>query len=954
MRAGSLFFASLSALALAACAPQQGRVGSTVAAALPAPPAWAFEKSDVPLDPAWRFGKLDNGMRFILRHNATPAGTAVVRMQIDAGSLDEAEAERGFAHYVEHMAFNGSTHVPEGEMVRLLERKGLAFGADTNAQTSFEHTTYMLDLPEAKPELLDTALMLMRETASELTFDPEAVARERGVIFAEKRDRNTWAFRNLEDQLAFTNPGARYAERLPIGTDAALNAATAEGLKAFWRRQYVPAKTTVIVVGDLPLEAMEAAVRARFADWQAGPRLPQPSPGPVKPKDRGRTDVYLDPAMPERITAMRHGKWLGEEDTLANRRENLLRQVGYAIVNRRLARASRVTDPPFRSGGFGTGAVFEVGRTTNLVADTLDRKWRRGLDALAGEYRRALKDGFTEAEVAEQVANLRNAARNEAEQAATRSNGALVNAAFALIRDERVPSTPQGSLERLEAFVPEITPARVLAALRREAVPLKDPLLRFQGRYEPEGGARAIREAWNAAMRRPLAKAAGATASSFAYTDFGPAGTVVSDEREPQLGIRRLRFANGVMLNLKRTELEKDRVVVQLSLDGGDRLATKGDPTAVEMAPFLPAGGLGKHSQDDLQTLTAGRSVGVALASTAETFTGTTQTTPRDLELQLQLFTAYLTDPGYRPEGEVQFRLNINNFFAQLRATPGSTIASLGDGIISDNDPRFTLQKVEDYRALSFAKLRQAVSDRFAHGAIELAVVGDIDEDQAIALVAKTLGALPAREPAFQRYPEQRQRSFTADRSPRVLRHTGPKDQALLRVTWPTRDDSDPVDNRRFAMLDRVVQIVMTETLREKLGKAYSPGVASSLSYSWDGYGTFSVTASVDVADLSATRAAMAEAIAGLRDAPVSDDIMQRARQPLVESWDNALKSNRGWLALVDRAQSEADRIDRHVRAKERLLAVTAADVQALTRRYLTQDGGLEIAVLPEGVDPPK
>ncbi|WP_295532064.1 insulinase family protein, partial [Novosphingobium sp. Chol11] len=167
--------ALLAALSLAACAAQPARLAS----APPPKPDWAFQKSDLPVDPAFRFGRLANGMRFILRRNATPPGTALVRMNIAAGSLDEADNERGFAHFVEHMAFNGSAHVPEGEMVKLLEREGLAFGADTNAQTSFEHTLYLLDLPRADPKLLDTALMIMRETASELTFDPAAVARER-------------------------------------------------------------------------------------------------------------------------------------------------------------------------------------------------------------------------------------------------------------------------------------------------------------------------------------------------------------------------------------------------------------------------------------------------------------------------------------------------------------------------------------------------------------------------------------------------------------------------------------------------------------------------------------------------------------------------------------------------------------------------------------------------------
>ena len=949
MNARLLVLPSTLSFLLAACAPQVDRVASVA----PPPPVWAFEGSDVPLDPAYRFGRLDNGMRYVIRQNATPRGTALVRMDIATGSLDEADDERGFAHFVEHMAFNGSTNVPEGEMVRLLERHGLAFGADTNATTGFDRTTYMLDLPRNDPALLDIALMLMRETAGELTFDAEAVARERGVVLAEMRDRNSWQFRNLEDQLNFINPGSRYARRLPIGTEETLNAATAERLRAFWRREYVPAQTTLVIVGDFAPEVVEAAIRNRFADWKSAPAEPQPKAGPVDYADSRRTDIYTDPAMTERVTASRHGPWIDGPDSLAQRREEVMRQIGYAIVNRRLLRITRQADPPFRGAGFGTGRVFREGRTTNLVVDTVDGKWRRGLTAAVIEYRRALRSGFTEAEVAEQVANVRNAHRNEAQLADTRSNSALMQAVFALIRDDRVPSTPQSSLERLEAFIPQITPQAVLAALKREAVPLADPLLRFQGKAAPAGGEQALREAWDAAMHARIARSKPVATTTFAYTDFGTPGTVTSDTREPVLGVRTVRFANGVRLNLKRTEIERDRVLVQIEIDGGERMATRENPLATELVPFLPAGGLGKHSTDDLQTITAGRSVGVGLSNTPETFSSSATTTVRDLEFQLQLVTAFLSDPGLRPEGEVQFRLQINNFFAQMNATPGAALTNAIGGILSDNDPRFTLQKPEDYRSLTFAGLRGAVLDRFARGALEIGIVGDIDEDKAIALVAATLGTLPAREADFRPYPEQRRRSFTADRSRRVVRHTGAPDQAMIRMTWPTRDDADPVDNRRFALLERIVRIRLTENLRERLGKAYSPTASSDLSRSFDNFGTFWVLASVDVHELAATRDAIRETIAELRDRPVSDDTLQRARQPLLEAYDNALKTNRGWLSLVARAQTEADRIDRFAKARERLMAITAAEVQALARQYLAPDRAVEVNVLPQGVDEP-
>lgn len=909
---------------------------------------WAFQKSDVPVDPDFRFGRLDNGMRYVIRRNSTPAGTAVVRMDVAAGSLDEGDSEQGYAHFVEHMAFNGSARVPEGEMVKLLERNGLAFGADTNASTSFDHTVYKLDLPRNDPVLLDTALMLMRETASNLSISQEAVERERGVVLSEMRDRNTWAYRNAFDGAQFFYPHALYARRFPIGTAASLDAATGASLRAFYQREYVPAHVTLVVVGDFDVAAVEAGILRHFNDWRAAPVQRQPDAGPIDRGDKSRADIYIDPALSERITVQRNGRYLDEPDSIAQRRRNLLRDIGYAIINRRLQRLSRSVEPPFRSAGVGTGNVFEAARSTRLIVDTVDGKWQTGLDAAAREYRRALAHGFTQGEVAEQLAGLRTSLADAAGSAQTRSNFALAETALSLVDDRLVPSTPASALARFEAFVPQITPQAVLAEMKRQALSLRQPLIRFQGRMAPEGGEKALRESWRRLMREPIAKESSSTSSAFAYTRFGPAGAVVGDTREPWLGIREVRFANGVMLNLKRTEINRDKVAVSLAIDGGDMLDTRANPLASEMAPYLDEGGLGKHSRDELDSILAGRTVGFGLSREEASFNARAQTTPRDLELQLQLLTALISDPGYRTEGEVQYRQSVNNYFAQVRATPASALQADIGAILSDNDPRFSLQGVESYRHLTYAKLQSDIGDRLLHGAIEIGIVGDIDEEKTIALVARTLGALPPREPAFRPYTDQPPRRFTTDRSPRVVRHTGPSDQALLRITWPTLDDSDPVDALRLEMLERVMAIELTDELREALGKAYSPSANSYLSRHWKGYGTFSVVASLNVADVPAARVAIREATADLMASPVGEDIFRRARQPLLESLQNALKSNAGWLSLVSRAQSEAERIDRHEQATARLTALTPEDVHAVAARYLAPDRGVEVLALPE------
>jgi len=478
---------------------------------------------------------------------------------------------------------------------------------------------------------------------------------------------------------------------------------------------------------------------------------------------------------------------------------------------------------------------------------------------------------------------------------------------------------------------------------------IENPLVRFTGKAAPQGGEAELRQAVAAAYAKPVNTSADASATQWAYTDFGVPGTVVSDTTTAKLGIRTLRFANGVMLNLKHTALEDDRVRIAVSVDGGRLLDTRVDPLGTELTGLLVAGGLGKHSLDDLQTILAGRTVGAQFSERDDRFEAGGTTTPRDLELQLQLITAFLTDPGYRPEGLGAWRQGLPAFFARLGKTPASAFSEAADAILSDNDPRFVRQPIEDYQALDFGTLKSTIGDRLKRGALEIGVVGDFDEQAVIDLVARTLGAMPQREAEPLAYDHgERQRTFTAARGVHTVTHGGEKDQALLRLVWPTADDSDWERNSELTLLATVARIMLTDTLREELGKTYGPEVGASQSDVWTGYGTFSMGAQIDIHDLEATRQAVLATINALRDKPVDADLLQRARAPLIETLDNRLKSNGGWMEYVSRAQTHADDIERFVSAKDRYLAITPEQLQALARTYLDPAQAVEFQVVPE------
>lgn len=564
-----------------------------------------------------------------------------------------------------------------------------------------------------------------------------------------------------------------------------------------------------------------------------------------------------------------------------------------------------------------------------------------------GEYNRAMTYGFTAAEVAEQIANRRNSLETAAANQNTRSNAVLNGAAVALVQNQIIPSSPSDGLARFNAFADEITPKAVLAALKRDAVVLENPLIRFIGKSAPEGGEAALREVWNTAVARTPEPLEEEAAVAWPYTDFGTSGTVVSDGRTEELDIRTLRFANGVMLNLKQTDIVDDQILVQVNIDGGKLLDTRDNPLKTQLFGLIPQGGLGALTLDELQTALAGRSVGNSFGAALDTFYSYVQTKPRDLELQLQLQAAYLTDPGYRPDPVVRYRAGLDDSFSRRYATPSAAYGTEIGRILSDGDPRFTAAEKDALMALDFAQLEAAIGDRLAKGAIEIGVVGDFEPQTVIDAVAATFGALPQREAAFRDEFGDRERNFTAARGRARIEHEGEADQAQLRFVWPTADDSDFERDLRLTLLARVVDIVLTDSLREELGQAYSPFAGSSTSRIYPDYGTFLAGASLELAQLEAGREAIVSAIESLRAAPVDEDLLQRARQPLIESYDNGLKTNSSWMALVADAQRNPRDRRRFLVGKDIALSITGEDLQALAIEYLDPARAVQIEVVP-------
>ena len=911
---------------------------------------WAHEASELRPDPAVTYGQLPNGLRYALMRNALPSKTAAVRMRFGVGSLMEAEDQRGLAHFLEHMVFNGSQNIPEGEMVKLLERLGLAFGPDTNAYTSFQETVYQLDLPDTRDELVDQALMLMRETADRLLISPAAIDRERGVILSEKRSRDSPQFRALVARLDFLFPESPIGRRLPIGTEEVIQTAPRQRFLDLYQGWYRPDNALLVVVGDLDPVAVEARIREKFGDWQR-PSTPivQPSLGRVS-KPVLAAGYFRDPSLPTVISFGPQRPYQLTPDTAADRRVNLVRQLGFDMLSRRFDTLARKPGTVLISGGADYSGAFDLAEGPSVSVVSKPENWQTALAVGEQELRRALQHGFSEAELQEQLSNLRTGYRNAAEGAATRRSRNLANALVGEFDGRTVFTTPAEDLRLFEAAASGITVGEVEAAFR--AAWGEDPPRIFMSTAavlaQPEA---EILAAYTASRAVAVAAPEAASTAAFAYTDFGPAGQVVARDEVADLGITQVAFANGVRLNLKRTPYQKDRVSVQVRFGDGQRVMPKDQPgLELWIDNAFGNAGLGEHSVDDLQRILAGRNWSLGVSVDEDAFLMGATVPPADLELQLQLFTAQLTDPGYRPESFEQFRELVGVWRKQIEATPQGVLSRDLARLLRDGDPRFGIPTLEQLQARKPEEIRAALEPAMREGAMEIAVVGDVDIERAIAAVASTLGALPPRRGDFDRTRGVSPMRFpAASKSPVVLRHGAEADKAALAVAWPAGDSFERRRSRVQFLVGEVLQIKMTDELRERLGATYSPGVAVDASDLYRGYGSIYTSLDVKPAEMDAASEAIDRVAAALRAGRISADEFERARKPVVEGLKERFESNAFWLEAISQSQSRKDWLEWTRTLRADYESITLAEVKAAAAGLFDPARTLRVRVVAEG-----
>jgi zinc protease len=901
-------------------------------------------------DPAIRSGVLPNGLRYYLRENRLPARRAELRLVVDAGSVLEDDDQRGLAHFVEHMAFNGTARFPRQELVHFIEGLGMRFGAHLNASTSFDETVYQLTVPTDSAGILPRALDILEDWAGAVMFDPAEVDRERGVVVEEWRLGLGAEQRMFDRQLPILFQGSRYAERLPIGDVRTLEAAPPDALLRFYRDWYRPDLMSVIAVGDFDAGEVEDLVRERFT------RLaPHPSPRPrvvhdVPVSDTTLAAIATDPEATSSVVSVLWHVPPAPRGTVGAFRRHLVASLHDQMLNLRLYELTRREDPPFVGAGVGRGGFVRASEIITAGAVVQDGGLRPGLAAVIRETERARRHGFTAGELTRAAQDLlRGYERAWLERDNTQSGVFVGELVRHVLEQEPVPSR-QEAFRLAEALLPGITVEEVDAFAA--AVPgERGRVLMVNAPDRPDlvvPSAADLLAVFDAVVAEDLDAWDDAVVEGPLVAVPPFPGPVVAERGDERLGTLEWTLANGARVILKPTDFKADEILMTAWSPGGSSLAPDDDFLSAALAPTLVGlGGLGAFDAVALDKKLAGQVAQVTptLGATSQGLSG--MASPRDLPTFFELL--YLTFMAPRAD-TTAFRAFVANARASLvnrGADPDQVFGDTLSATLTQYHPRARLITAGVVDSLDLGRAWAFYRERFADaGTFTFVFVGSFDPDTLRPLVERWIGGMPSTG-RREEWVDHGIRPPTGVVE-RVVRK-GVEPRARTQLVFTGAFEYTRPQRAALRGLAEVLTLRLREELREALGATYGVSVtATPLREPRHEYrvsiGFGSAPERVD----ELVDAVFHEIEALRRDGPRDDDLA-KVREAEIRSRETNLRLNRWWLNQLAFHAQTGEPPEAILDPGGDAEFMTAEAIRDAARRYLDPANYVRVTLLPEG-----
>jgi zinc protease len=936
---------------MAAAVLLAGTADARAPAARAAPQAASAGPDAVAPDPTIRRGVLPNGMRYALQSHGVPKGAVSFRFRIEVGSIDEEDAERGVAHYVEHLAFSGGKAIPAGRMEGLFAQRGVAFGDDQNAITSPFETVYQLDLPAADAESLDLAFAWLRDVADGLDLTQAAVDRERGVVLEERRSRLDAQQAYVDGFRRFLGPELRVVQRDAIGTLETLNALDAPRARRFYERWYRPERAVLVVVGDLPLYQLQKRVETAFGSWKgkgAAPVRPPFSTARLNREFSARAWKATTGLSPQATLCVRQAAEPPQPDTLTRARKEAVRDLWETILTERLAAIAKRPKPPFNSAAMNWQSDEHEFVAACLEISPEAGGWQPALKGAYEEVRRFLAFGPTEDEVRRALAARLAVFRFGRDNMAGYTNQSLAD--FHLGKIARGDET--ASLDeryRAEAANGTITPEEVRDAFRADWG-ASAPALAVISWTPPEEPA--MRAYWNELQALPAPKAFKAERSAqWNYADLGRPGRVVSREAVASPAFVRLTFSNGVVLNFKPAPFAGEEVVVQVAVGRG-RAGLEGLHyfAALMGARQFAEGGFGRNSFEETRRAFPDSIWSLDMDVGPRSFELAGRTTPKDVEVQMQILAAALSDPGFRPEMNAGLGTAVGTLYNDYFSNPSYAASNALFDTITPGGP-LALPPFGRMKDLSARDVEKAFRPALTREPFEVTVVGDLSEEAVVQAFARTLGALPPRKAApvpsregrFVEFPNP----WEAGALSRVIRtsYQAAAPGAAVTVVWPLFVGAPERrrEERALSLLTLVVEAEVRHRLREQMGDSYAPTVFKTMDDESDqGFIIVYVECAPERSDavLEAVRGVAKDLAEGRLDAQQ----LEAVRKPVLAGGADRERSLDWWVNVLSGSARFPDQLEVARTWEAAYGSISLEEVRKAARNWLSNPGLAAIA----------
>ncbi|HEV8284081.1 MAG TPA: insulinase family protein [Chitinophagaceae bacterium] len=909
----------------------------------------------IPIDPNVKVGKLPNGLTYYIQKNSKPEKKMELRLVVNTGSILEDPDQRGLAHFMEHMNFNGSKHFPKNELVDYLQKVGVKFGADLNAYTSFDETVYMLPISSDDPEIVEKGFTVLEDWAFNNLLDKTEIDKERGVVLEESRLSKGAQERMLRQYFPKLFNGSKYAERLPIGKDSILKTFNYATLERFYKQWYRPDLMAVVVVGDIDPTEAEKKIKAHFGGFKNPANAkPRPAITPIAVRTKADAMVVTDDEATNTILEVFNFITPAKKTkTWADYRGSVKKELINALINERLQELTQKENPPFVYGYTGMDQFIRGYDAFISFAVLGDNTTQEAINALLAETEKARKFGFLAAELERSKANMLNAAERAYREKDKSESRTLVSSYV----NNYLEGAPIPGPENRYKFLNQILPGISLKEINDEAKKMPAPAHAFALVMAPTKTKDKLPS--NSDLEKQIIAAAKQQVKPYEEKAIATnlmegsdaAGKIVSETKNEKLGTIGLSLSNGVTITMKPTNFKNDEIMMDAWRWGGwQRFPLEDKDNAKHAAELVNVMGVKDMSPTDLQKFLSGKTVEAFpyLNECEEGIEGSSSV--KDFETFLQLINLYFTQPRKDESLFNSYVTKQKSTLQFLKANPRYFFQDTLAKIVYNNSPWVTvIPTAQEFENLKLSKIMSIYNQVYGNAdGMHFTFVGNVDPVTAKPLFEKYLGSLPGKLEEHK-YKDNGVRPVQGAILANIKK--GKESQSFINILWSGETQYNREENIAFRALIDALNIKIIEKLREELGGMYSGGLNGSIQKRPYVHYTVSANIPCGPENVDKLTTALFDLIKTAQEKGVDQKDLDKVKETWKKQYKVNLQNNESWLSNLSNSFIDQNNPENILDYEQKIDALTVQDLQKAAQKFLSTTNYIKAVLYPENAN---